>query len=170
MTTPSIPNRFDVKFFSVDAESGASDIGLCGAAFSEVSGLEATMEPRAIREGGHYRGEYQRAGQVTYATVILKRGITSVSHLWTWFDLVGGNKTGLRLRAELTQLAGTETDGTFGLVPRFRWVMQNALPVKFKAATYNGTATDVGVEELHFVHEGLSLAPASGRASEGASA
>jgi hypothetical protein len=35
--------------------------------------------------------------------------------------------------------------------------MRNALPTKFRAATYDATAREVGVEELHFVHEGLAL-------------
>ncbi len=154
MSSPLIPNRFEVKFYT-----DQGDVKLCGGAFSEVSGLEATMEPRVIREGGHYRGEYQRAGQVTYATVILKRGITSASDLWTWFDLVGGNKTGLRLRAELSHFEHQrESAESIKKVSRFQWVMQNALPVKFKAATYTGTSAEVGVEELHFVHEGLSFA------------
>ncbi len=159
MTAPLIPNRFEVKFYNA-----GDAVDLCGGAFSEVSGLEATMEPRVIREGGHYRGEYQRAGQVTYATVILKRGVTSSSHLWTWFDLVGGNKTGLRLRAQLTHFeyynnGEKDDDGKakFKKVPRFHWEMQDALPVKFKAATYTGTSAEVGVEELHFVHEGLTF-------------
>ena len=157
--TPLIANRFEVKFYSIAPEGPPGPVDLCGGAFSEVSGLEATMEPRAIREGGQYRGEYQRAGQVTYATVILKRGITSTSHLWTWFDLVGGKMTGHRLRAELTHFESYKNGpNAFKKVQRFHWVMQNAMPVKFKAATYNGTAAEVGVEELHFVHEGLSFA------------
>ncbi len=46
-------------------------------AFAEVTGLEATMEPRAIREGGRNWGQHQRAGQVSFATVVFKRGITA---------------------------------------------------------------------------------------------
>jgi phage tail-like protein len=37
------------------------------------------------------------------------------------------------------------------------WKMRKALPTRFKAADLNAKATEVGVEELQFVHEGLSL-------------
>ena len=35
------------------------------------------------------------------------------------------------------------------------WTLRRAMPVKFKAADLNARGTDVGVEELHIVHEGL---------------
>ncbi|MCK7481423.1 MAG: phage tail protein [Candidatus Moduliflexus flocculans] len=34
----------------------------------------------------------------------------------------------------------------------------NALPVKFRAGELNARASEVGVEELHIVHEGLYAA------------
>ena len=96
---PFIPYRFRVDFKEVQP-AGADGTGgseravtLCAGAFSEVSGLEATMEPKVIRQGGQYDGELQRPGQITYATVILKRGITANRHLWQWFRLVAERKT-----------------------------------------------------------------------------
>ena len=54
--------------------TGASgDEALCEGAFSEVSGLEAAMETKTIKEGGANYGAHQRAGQVSFATVVLKR-------------------------------------------------------------------------------------------------
>ncbi len=152
--TPMIPHSFELTF--ADASGGA--VKNFTAAFSEVSGLEATMEPKVIREGGHYYGEIQRVGQVTFATVILKRGMTSSSHLWTWFDALSGGSSALRLSAELTQFQHYMANGTAQKIARLRWKMVDAMPVKFKAATYSAMATDVGIEELHFVHQGLSLA------------
>jgi hypothetical protein len=35
--------------------------------------------------------------------------------------------------------------------------LYRALPVKFKCADLNARATDVGVEELHLAHEGLTF-------------
>ena len=37
------------------------------------------------------------------------------------------------------------------------WVLERALPVKFKAADLNAKGTEVGIEELHLAHEGLRL-------------
>lgn len=146
---PTIPSNFEVKFFQ-----NGRRVPICSGAFSEVSGIEATMEPKAIREGGRYNGEVQRAGQITYATVILKRGITPTSHLWKWFKLLADGHSAVRLKAEVVQMQAMPSSGR---QVALRWVMKNALPTKFKAATYSASATEVGIEELHFVHEGLTL-------------
>lgn len=151
--TPLIPHSFELKFSDPDG----NPVDDFTAAFSEVSGLEATMEPKAIREGGHYLGEIQRVGQVTFATVILKRGITSASHLWTWFDTLAGGASAFRLNAELTHFETYMANDKPKRVARYRWKMAQALPVKFKAATFSSMATDVGIEELHFVHQGLTF-------------
>ena len=37
------------------------------------------------------------------------------------------------------------------------WVLDRALPVKFKAAEFNAKGSEVGIEELHLAHEGLRL-------------
>ena len=72
-----IPFRFRVALY--DGEGGRL---LCRGAFSEVSGLEATMAPKTLREGGRNWGEVQLAGPTSFAPVILKRGITEVADLW----------------------------------------------------------------------------------------
>jgi len=59
-------------------------------AFSEVSGLEASMEHKVIKEGGRNYGPALRVGQVSFATVILKRGIVEVDNLWNWWALFTG--------------------------------------------------------------------------------
>ena len=44
--------------------------------------------------------------------------------------------------------------------PVLVWVVERALPVKFKAADLNARGGEVGIEELHLAHEGLRLEPA----------
>ena len=36
------------------------------------------------------------------------------------------------------------------------WQLDRAMPVKFKFADLNAKASEIGIEELHLVHEGLS--------------
>jgi phage tail-like protein len=130
------------------ATGGGGEVALCQGAFSELSGLEATMEPRNVREGGRNWGSHQRPGQVNFATVVLKRGITPARDLWWWFELLGQGGYSARLKAEieLRNVAGERVMG---------WTLRRAMPVKFKAADLNARATEVGIEELHIVHEGL---------------
>ena len=47
-------------------------------AFSDVSGLEATMEHKVVNQGGDNYGARMLAGRVTFSTVTLKRGIESL--------------------------------------------------------------------------------------------
>jgi phage tail-like protein len=145
--------RFRVDFREARLAGGSDDGGavpLCGGAFSEVTGLEATMEPKVIKEGGHNYGAHQRMGQVTFATVVLKRGMTRNRDLWRWFWLVGQGAYAVRLTARVSLL---DEEGQ----PVVSWDLERAVPVKFKAADLNGKGTDVGVEELHIAHEGLKL-------------
>jgi len=141
--------RFRVRFTVATEKSGVSgERLLCGGAFSECSGLEATMEPKAIKAGGHNYGEFQRAGRVNFSTIILKRGVTKNRDLWQWFQLVGNGAYAYRLKAEVTL-------HDFDDKVIMAWQMMNALPTKFKAADFNSTFSQVAIEELHFVHEGL---------------
>lgn len=148
---PLIGFRFHIAFHErmLSAEGGKGDeLPLCQGAFSECSGLEATMEPKAIKEGGRNWGVVQRMGPVSFATVILKRGLTLRDDLWAWFSLVGEGAYAQRIVVTVTQLdhAGD---------PVFAWRLLNALPVKFKAPDLNATAKEVAIEELHLAHEGL---------------
>ena len=153
--------RFHVSFARAVLRGAGGTAGgavnICSGAFSECTGLEATMEPKVIKEGGANYGAAQRVGPVTFATVVLKRGMTSTRHLWEWFALVAGGASPYRLdaRVEMRNVAGT---------PVLTWQLERALPVKFKAADLNAKGSDIGVEELHLAHEGLRLEPVAGAA------
>lgn len=124
---------------------------LAGGAFAECTGLEATHEPKVIREGGLNYGAHQRAGTTSFATVILRRGLTPNDHLWRWFQQV--TRTGgyaYRLDVEIQHL---DLDGS----PVRTWELSRALPVKFKSGDLNARSGEVAVEELHLAHEGLHL-------------
>jgi phage tail-like protein len=146
--------RFQVDFYEDPLDSVynlTQNLYLCGGAFSECAGLEATMEPKVIKEGGRNYGAAQRAGQVTFATVILKRGMTTNRDLWRWFEMINKDAAySYRLAAYVTL-----KDAADEMV--MTWKLVNAMPIKFKAADMNAKATDVGIEELHLAHEGIEL-------------
>lgn len=144
--------RFHVAFMEHRlAQQAGQGVELCSGAFAECTGLEATMEPKVIKEGGRNYGAIQRAGPVTFATVVLKRGITRSRDLWQWFAMASSRSLyAYRLDATLTMFDAAG-DGVLA------WKLANALPIKFKAADFNARATEVGIEELHLAHEGLSV-------------
>ena len=142
--------RFQVDFREDSLTSGGGeDVPVCSGAFAECSGLEATMEPKVIKEGGRNYGAAQRAGPVSFGNVVLKRGMTTTRDLWSWFELVSRGGYAYRLAAVVTML-------DIGGNPVLRWQLEKALAVKFKAADLSAKATEVGIEELHLAHEGLT--------------
>jgi phage tail-like protein len=144
--------RFQVDFkehLIGTAEKG-DDVLLCSGAFAECTGFEATMEPKVIKEGGRNWGAIQRSGKTSFATLVLKRGMTSTRDMWAWYEFVGTGKYAHRLNVVVTLF---DTSGNAVLA----WKLAHALPIKFKSADMNAKGTDVAIEELHLAHEGLSM-------------
>ena len=147
--------RFRVDFYvsSDQSKSQGERMPICSGSFSECNGIEANMQPKSINEGGRNYGQLHRIGRTTFGTVILKRGVTTTTHMWQWFELVNQGAYAYRLDAEVSLLdIGAQGPQAPGIMT---WVMHNALPTKFKAADFNARGSEVGIEELHFVHEGL---------------
>ncbi len=128
-------------------------------AFSEVSGLEATMEPKAIKVGGRNYGAVQRVGPVTFGTVVLKRGVVEARHLWAWWSLFAGGDRSDNGNWQV----GSRCDVTIALIrdrqPVVAWTLEKAMPVKYRAGDLNARNGEVAIEELHLVHEGLHAEP-----------
>ena len=145
--------QVDFKEQMLNNETDGGEVVLCSGAFSECSGLDVTMEPRVIKEGGRNWGAAQRMGKVNFGTVVLKRGITGSQDLWKWFNLVGQGAYAQRLNVTIT-LFDVSGEGVVS------WTLLKALPIKFKAPDLNATNNEVAIEELHLVHEGLGRAAA----------
>ncbi len=167
MTAPAAPApfsypyetfRFHVHFTLDPLDEGAGEGNaqpVCNGAFAECTGIEATMEPKVIKEGGRNYGSAQRAGPVTFGTVVLKRGLTATRDMWTWFDLVTNS------HAFKHRLAATINVYDHSGRAVLAWRLSHAMPVKFKGADLNARGTEVGVEELHLAYEGLTVATPS---------
>ena len=146
-----IPFRFRVALF---ADEGGSQL-VCRGSFSEVTGLEASMAVKNLKEGGRNWGEVQLSGPTSFSPVVLKRGFTEVGDLWKWFDAMNRQAnyalryTGL---IEVFHPSRAFTDG-----PTVKWWLHQVLPTKFKGPDLSATASQVAIEELHLVHEGFTL-------------
>jgi phage tail-like protein len=141
--------NFEVRFEQDPIAGAAQAEAPAGeGAFAEISGIEATMQHKEIREGGLNLGAHQRPGPVGYQTVVLKRGLMRNRDLWRWFEAVAGGGYAPRLKVTI-EMRGMDGE------PLMRWSLRRALPVRFKSADFNARANEVGVEELHLVHEGI---------------
>ena len=148
--TPLHVFRFHVEFRPDDLRGtpGAEVLDVCHGAFAECTGLEATMEPKVIKEGGRNYGAAVRAGITTFATVVLKRGISTNTQLYAMYSAFATGFFAPRLQVTINVF---DIDGTAVRA----WQLQRAMPVKFKFADLNARGAEVGIEELHLAHEGL---------------
>jgi phage tail-like protein len=139
-------------------------------AFSEISGLEASMEHKVVRQGGVNYGARMLVGPVSFGTVILKRGIARSQTLWRWWSMFAGadgvmdgrptkdNRSDVLIGLISTTLPkDAKPNATAERKVAMGWMLRNAMPVKFRVADLNAKGTDVAVEELHLVHEGLHV-------------
>lgn len=154
---PLMPFRFDVQFRQSGLGGGGEALTIASAAFSEITGIEATMEPKVIKEGGRNFGVVQRVGPTTFATVVLKRGITKSGDLWTVFQTVAGGAGASRMDVAIQMRAPNGQT-------LYQWTLYRAMPTKFKTADFNATATAIGIEELHLAHEGMRRTDSPGSA------
>jgi phage tail-like protein len=160
---------FQVTFEGVDGEEFAPgadvDEALLGG-FSEISGIEATMEHKVIKAGGRNYGAAVRAGPVSFGTVVMKRGIVRSRHLWRWWSMFAGADGA----ADARPMKANRCNVVIGLIStigdtaeektpdvRVGWMLRNAMPVKFRAGDLNAKGSDVAIEELHLVHEGIDM-------------
>ncbi len=142
--------QFHVRFLNPNTLAQSPE-QICGGAFSEISGLEATVEPFQIQEGGRNYGAHQRVGRVSFAPVTLRRGLSTTRHLWDWFNHVyRGGAYGHRLDVEIAILR-PDLSGP----PSLLWRLRRALPVRLRLADLRASGTELAIEELHLAHEGL---------------
>jgi phage tail-like protein len=147
--------RFQVDFFtdSLSDDDSHEQFPVCAGAFAECTGLEATMEAKVIKEGGRNYGAAQRAGLTTFATVVLKRGISSNQNLYQVFNTLATGTFAPRMQVTINVF---DVDGSAVMA----WQLDKAMPVKYKFSDMNSRNSEVGIEELHLVHEGLwSVSP-----------
>lgn len=117
------------------------------AKFSEVSGLQAETEIENFREGGTNDYEHKLAKLTKYTNLTLKRGIIDAEELWKWHEeVVNGSIDRKTIKVILLDSTNTE---------KWRWVFNEAYPVKWSATDLNATSNTVAVESLEFAHHGM---------------
>jgi len=121
--------------------------GIAGAAFSEVSGLDSTIEPVEYREGGENTTVRKFPAKTTFSNIVLKWGMTADMRLYDWYrQTVLGNVERRNGSIIVLDRRGKEVA---------RWNFVNAWPTKYDIPDFNATGKDVAIETLELVHEGV---------------
>jgi phage tail-like protein len=133
----------------------ASGLGLssplCQSEFSDCDGLEMTMEPKTVREGGNNTQQIRLVGPVSYGNLTLKRGMTSNLDLWKWFSVASGNT------ARGTLANGTITMLDAGKRPSLVFTLVDCLPIKIKAPALNAKDGLVAIEEMQIAYSSFTV-------------
>lgn len=121
-------------------------------AFSEVQGLEMTLEPLSFREGGYNRGARQLVGKASHPALVLKRGLSLDPAFWNWIQrCVDGSFPLPYVAGTIRVLTAAGSAGEAAI-----WRFENGIATKVRAADLDAAnAREVALEELHIVHEGL---------------
>ncbi|MFC4101930.1 phage tail protein [Paenibacillus xanthanilyticus] len=121
--------------------------GMLVGGFSEVTGLSAEIETEEFREGGVNGYVHRIPRSVKYSPIILKRGMSQSSELWDWYaQAMNGRIVRKSGSVILQQLDGDEM---------CRWNFFEAYPVRWSGPDLNASQSDIAVETIELVHNGL---------------
>ncbi|MFE9775574.1 phage tail protein [Streptomyces sp. NPDC005931] len=141
MATGEVPDPFVNFNYLVEIDN------LARGAFHEVSGLESTIDVIEYREGGANTTPRKLAGQTKHANIVLRWGMTIDTELWEWHrTVVDGTIDRRNGSVVLLDRRGQEVA---------RWNFVRAWPVKYTAPSLSAEASDVAIETVELVHEGL---------------
>lgn len=150
---PLITFRFEVRLIIENPERFGLTSLLCGGSFAECDGLEMTMEPKTVREGGNNLKQIHLAGPVSYGHLTLKRGMTSNLELWKWFNAAAGAaQNGRGLMAQGVVLMSDASNA-----PQLRFELTDCLPIKIKAPSFNAKEGAVAIEEMQIAYSSFTV-------------
>jgi phage tail-like protein len=125
--------------------------GVVKGGFSECSGLTSDTKVIEYREGNEKQlTTRQLPGLMTYSKIVLKRGYTADTSLWTWRQNVVNGQTS-RSTGSIILLDEARN-------PALTWNFREGWPSKLEGPALNGKTSEVAIETLEITHEGLELA------------
>jgi len=125
--------------------------GIVVAGFSEVSGLTTDTNIIEYREGSENVGTVRKLpGLMKYNNIVLKRGWTADTKLWTWRKSVIDGKT-QRKTGSIVLLDESRS-------PALSWEFREGWPSKWEGPALNAKTSEVAIETLEIANEGIELA------------
>lgn len=123
--------------------------GIVQAGFKEVTIPDTTQEPIEYREGIDQPTVRKIPGIIKYGNVSLKWGMTDSTDLYAWRKLVEDGKSDEYRRNMAIILMNEQAD------PVGRWEFANAWPTKYDAPDLNAAGSEIAIESVEIVHEGM---------------
>lgn len=171
---------FDFRVFMIDAKPSVNAaVAVAGAlasvattlltgSFSEASGLDAELETEEYRQGGANTGPSKFIKWGRYPNLVFRRGITLNTDIWDWYYAVlykaadPVRKNGIVLLTDRGTGISSATGGPTPLglpvvdrLPVAAWFFRNALPARLAGPQLNARSSEIAIETLELVHEGV---------------
>lgn len=137
--------------------------GITRAGFSEVSGMNLSVDPIEYREGDDLRNTPRKyPGLTKFGNISLKWGTSNDSDFLEWILSVAPSNTApptglVRHTVTVTLIDDAGADGP-------SWELINAWPVSYNVPDLSGLGGDVAITSLELCCEGLQHTPASNMA------
>lgn len=126
--------------------------GIIRGAFHEVSGLESSIDMVEHREGGQNTTPHKYPGQAKYANVVLRWGMAADRDLYDWhMQWLEGDPAATRRSGSIVLLDRRGTE-------KARWNFKDAWPTKWSGPSLAAEGSDIAIESIELVHEGLKRA------------
>ena len=119
-------------------------------AFMQCALPAASIDVMEYRNGNDLLSNVHKLpGLVRYGNLVLKRGLTNSTTLWSWFSsfVQGAGKT---QTVTVTLLDASKT-------PMMKWVFTNAWPVRYETPDLDGKKSALAIETLEVAVDGMSF-------------
>lgn len=124
--------------------------GITRAGFTECSGLTTDTDVIDYREGNDATMNVRKlSGLRKYTNITLKRGYTQDTGFWEWRKKIINGEMDRRSASVI--LMDEERNEVL------RWNIREAWISKWDSGPFNAKTSDVAIETIELVHEGLEL-------------
>lgn len=133
------------------------EIGEDTVAFSEVSGLSVGYETTTYKESQVASGVpgpriLYMPSQVSATNITLKKGVVRGASIATLYGWISGTQINQIEKKDIfVRLCDESGD------PVISWKVTNAFPTKLDAPTFDASATDVAVESMELMADGITV-------------
>lgn len=119
--------------------------------FSDVSGLNTEIQVAEYRTGADPENHVRKCpGLHKVGDVTLKRGVVNSMDFFKWIE--DTRNTGVDQQKTVTITLFDESQN-----PIQKWILRNAIPMKYTGPTLAGKGNDIAMEELVLSAEGFEI-------------
>ncbi len=128
-------------------------VGNSEIAFSEVSGLETSIETKEVHSGGDNSTVYHLPEKVKHADLVLKRALLTESDpFFRWcISSINSMTNAYKITPKPIEVSLLNTANE----PLATWTFNNAYPVKWSFSTLDSMKGEVMIETLSFKYQNM---------------